>query len=66
MHYYYIPISKVEGGIVMFCSWSGQDIKIKYEKKDVMPDPTRYYVKEFSSDYHQPKTGYHSRRSQNW
>lgn len=47
VHYYYIPIGKVEG-------WDGNVVWLKvpeeYIKKnmrDAVPDPSRYYVKDF-------------------
>jgi hypothetical protein len=61
IHYCYIPINKVEGwdGRVLWLKINKDDIKTKYERSEVLPDPTRYYIKEFSSDY-QSKTGYYT------
>jgi hypothetical protein len=47
-HYYYIPISKVEGwdGDVLWLKIREDEVKRNYER-DVVPDPSRYYVKEY-------------------
>ena len=44
MHYYYIPMSKVEGwdGHVLWLKITEEEVKRKYER-DLIPDPTRYY-----------------------
>ena len=48
VHYYYSPISKVEGwdGDVLWLKISEEEVKRNYER-DLVPDPSRYYVKEY-------------------
>jgi hypothetical protein len=48
IHYYYIPISKVEGwdGRVLWLKIIESEVKGKYER-DKVPDPTLYYVKDY-------------------
>ena len=48
VHYYYIPISKVEGwdGNVLWLKISENEVKRNYER-DTFPEPTRYYLKDF-------------------
>ncbi len=48
IHYYYIPISKVEGwdGKVLWLKITEDEVKAKYERDNV-PDPTLYYVKDY-------------------
>jgi hypothetical protein len=48
IHYYYIPISKVEGwdGHVLWLTVAEQLVKHTYER-DKIPDPNYYYVKDF-------------------
>jgi hypothetical protein len=48
IHYYYIPISKVEGwdGTVLWLKINEEEVKRNYER-NVIPDPTRYYVKDY-------------------
>jgi hypothetical protein len=48
VHYYYIPIGKVEGwdGSVLWLKVPEEYVKRNYER-DIMPDPSRYYVKDF-------------------
>lgn len=47
IHYYYIPLNKVEGwdGHVLWLTLSDKEIK-SYERTTV-PNPIRYYVKDF-------------------
>lgn len=47
VHYYYIPLEKVEGwdGHVLWLNIPKEDIS-KYER-DIFPHPLRYYVKDF-------------------
>src|SRR5215207_2517297 len=47
VHYYYIPISKVEGwdGHVLWLKITEKEVIRNYER-DLVPDPTRYYVNE--------------------
>jgi hypothetical protein len=47
VHYYYIPISKVEGwdGHVLWLKITEEEVIRNYER-DLIPDPTRYYVKD--------------------
>ncbi|TLX89280.1 MAG: hypothetical protein E6K94_10595 [Thaumarchaeota archaeon] len=49
IHYYYIPISKVEGwdGHVLWLNITEQFVKDKYER-DRTPDPNYYYVKDYA------------------
>jgi hypothetical protein len=51
VHYYYIPISKVEGwdGSVLWLKIPENEIKGNYER-DIVPDPSRYYVKDYPSN----------------
>ena len=48
VHYYYIPITKVEGwdGSVLWLKIPENEIKGNYER-NIVPDPSRYYVKEY-------------------
>jgi hypothetical protein len=48
VHYYYIPISRVEGwdGHVLWLKITEEEVKRIYER-DLIPDPTRYYVKDY-------------------
>jgi hypothetical protein len=48
VHYYYIPISQVEGwdGNVLWLKITEDRIKKRYEQ-DFEPDPYRYYVKDY-------------------
>jgi hypothetical protein len=49
IHYYYIPISNVEGwdSHVLWLKITEDEVKRKYER-DIVPDPTRYYVKDYA------------------
>ncbi len=48
VHYYYIPITQVEGwdGKVLWLKISEEKVKIKYERDDLHPDPSRYSLKD--------------------
>ena len=48
IHYYYIPVSKVEGwdGNVLWLKITEEEVIRKYERDDIVPDPSRYYVKD--------------------
>jgi len=48
IHYYYIPISKVEGcdGLVLWINVIDSELKGNYER-DKVPDPRRYYIKDY-------------------
>lgn len=48
IHYYYIPISKVEGwdGHVLWLKIKEDEVKRNYQI-DIVPDPSRYYVKDY-------------------
>jgi hypothetical protein len=48
IHYYYIPIHRVEGwdGHVLWLKITEGEAKSKYEK-DIVPDPSRYYLKDY-------------------
>ena len=50
VHYYYIPISKVEGWYshVLWLKITEEEVKRNYER-DLIPDPTRYYVKDHTA-----------------
>jgi hypothetical protein len=56
VHYYYVPISKVEGwdGDVLWLKITENEVKRNYER-DVVPDSSRHYVKEnpyYSASYY--------------
>ena len=48
IHYYYIPITKVEGwdGHILWLKITENEVKANYER-DKIPDPSRYYVKDY-------------------
>ena len=48
VHYYYIPITQVEGwdGKVLWLNISEEKVKMKYERSDSPPDPSRYHLKD--------------------
>jgi len=48
IHYYYIPINRVEGwdGHVLWLRITENEVKANYER-DKIPDPSRYYVKDY-------------------
>jgi hypothetical protein len=48
IHYYYIPLNKVEGwdGTVLWLKITESEVKEKYERNKV-PDPVNYYVKDY-------------------
>ena len=48
VHYYYIPISKVEGwdGSALWLKVTEGEVKTNYER-NVIPDPSKYYVKDY-------------------
>ncbi|MER5174181.1 MAG: C2H2-type zinc finger protein [Candidatus Nitrosocosmicus sp.] len=48
VHYYYIPITQVEGwdGNVVWLKISEEKVKTKYERNDLHPDPSRYFLKD--------------------
>jgi hypothetical protein len=48
VHYYYIPISKVEGwdSHVLWLKITEEEVIRNYER-DLIPDPTRYHVKDY-------------------
>jgi hypothetical protein len=48
LHYYYIPISKIEGwdGSVLWLKIPQNEIKANYER-NIVPDSSRYYVKDY-------------------
>jgi hypothetical protein len=47
VHYYYIPMSKIEGwdGHVLWLKVTEDEVKTKYES-ETSPDPSTYYVQE--------------------
>ena len=57
VHYYYIPIHRVEGwdGNVLWLTMPEEKVVTKYEREDMPPDPARYYVKDYPIYY----TGYY-------
>lgn len=57
IHYYYIPVKKVEGwdGNVLWLKVTENEIKEKYER-DIIPDPNQYFVKDYP--YYSGFTGY--------
>jgi hypothetical protein len=59
IHRYYIPINKVEGwgDNVLWLKVTEDKVKANYER-NIVPDPTRYYVKGFSHHYNAPTTNY--------
>jgi hypothetical protein len=50
IHYYYIPITKVQGwdGNILWLNITEEQVVKKYER-DTIPDPSRYYVKDYPS-----------------
>ena len=52
VHYYYIPISKVEGwdGHVLWLRITEDEVKRNYERETI-PDPSRYFVKDYPGGY---------------
>ena len=59
VHRYYIPISKIEGwgDDVLWLKVTEDNVKANYER-NIVPDPARYYIKEFSHHYMVPKNDY--------
>jgi hypothetical protein len=62
VHYYYIPISKVEGwdGNVVWLTISEETVKNNYERS-IEPDPYKYHIKNYqfyAPDYY-PATIYY-------
>jgi hypothetical protein len=63
VHYYYIPINKVEGwdGHVLWLKITEAEVKGKYER-DKIPDPLQYCVKDYpfyTADYPYYATAYY-------
>ena len=65
VHYYYIPVKKVEGwdGNVLWLKVTEKEVKEKYERKKV-PDPRQYFMKEhryrtIGYSYPSPATAYY-------
>ena len=63
VHYYYIPINKVEGwdGHVLWLKITENEVKEKY-KRDKIPDPMQYYIKDYpyyTADYPYYATTYY-------
>ncbi len=48
IHYYYIPIIHVEGwdGHVIWLKINEEMINSKFQRNDLIPDPSRYYIKD--------------------
>ena len=57
IHYYYIPINKVEAwdGNVLWLKITENEVKEKYER-DKIPDSTQYFIKDYP--YYTGFTGY--------
>lgn len=58
VHYYYIPMSKVEGwdGHILWLTITEEEVKQKFER-NILPDPASYYVKNYpgyTSAYYPP------------
>ena len=63
MHYYYIPITKVEGwdGHVLWLKITESEVKGNYER-DKIPNPLQYYIKDYpyyTTDYPYYATAYY-------
>ncbi len=61
IHYYYIPINHVEGwdNNVLWLKINEEQIKERYERDDLQPDPSRYHVKghnRYNSSFSELKT----------
>ena len=58
VHYYYIPINKVEGwdGNVLWLKVTEKQVKENYER-NILPDPKLYYIKNYP-DYDTSFVGY--------
>ena len=58
IHYYYIPINKVEGwdGNVLWLKITEKEVKANYER-NILPDPKQYYIKSYP-DYETSYIGY--------
>lgn len=48
VHYYYIPLAKVEGwdGNVLWLKITEEEVKERYER-NIAPDPNRYFIKDY-------------------
>jgi Zinc-finger of C2H2 type len=59
IHYYYIPINKVEGwdGNVLWLKITENQVKENYER-NILPDPKQYYIKNYP-DYDTSFVGYY-------
>jgi hypothetical protein len=57
VHYYYIPISEVEGwdGHVVWLKITEDEVKRGYQK-DIVPDPATYYIKDYPYEKMTPYT----------
>lgn len=57
VHYYYIPISKVEGwdGHVVWLKITEDEVKRGYQK-DKIPDPAEFYIKDYPYEKVRPYT----------
>lgn len=53
VHHYYIPSDKVEGwdGNVLWLKITEDEVKRKYQKDDVIPEPSRYLTKDYENFY---------------
>jgi Zinc-finger of C2H2 type len=58
VHYYYIPVNKVEGwdGNVLWLKVTEKHVKENYER-NILPDPKQYYIKNYP-DYDTSLVGY--------
>ena len=57
VHYYYIPISEVEGwdGHVVWLKLTEDEVRRGYQK-DTVPDPATYYIKDYPYEKMTPYT----------
>jgi hypothetical protein len=48
-HYYFIPITKVEGwdGNALWLKISEAEVVIKYQRDETVPHPSRYYIRDY-------------------
>jgi hypothetical protein len=48
VHYYYIPVTRVEGwdGDVLWLKVTENEVKEKYER-NIIPDPNQYFIKDY-------------------
>lgn len=53
IHRYFIPADKIEGwdGHIVWLKITEEEVKIKYQNDDAIPDPRRYLIKDFENFY---------------